>query len=124
RGWEMKYIIKKLSPYKWMLVFVFLLVFAQAMSNLLLPTLMGNIVDHGVVAGDIPYIWRIGIVMLAVSVLTIIVAVLASYYSSKIAMGHGRDIRREVYQHIQYFSLREFDDLGTASLITRTTNDV
>src|SRR5699024_10874814 len=66
----MKLIVKKLSPYKGILVFVFILVFAQALSNLLLPTLMGSIVDNGVVKGDIPYIWKIGGVMLGVSLLT------------------------------------------------------
>lgn len=117
-------VLKKLLPYKWMLAFVILLVFAQAMSNLLLPTLMGNIVDKGVVEGDISYIWKVGAAMLGVAALGVGVAVLASYYSSKIAMGHGRDIRREVFHHVQKFALKEFDELGTASLITRTTNDI
>src|SRR5699024_5064513 len=73
---------------------------------------------------DIPYIWKVGGVMLGVAGITVIVAVLASYYSSKIAMGHGRDIRKEVFSHIQTFAFKAFDELGTASLITRTTNDV
>ena len=120
----MKLIFKKLSPYKWLIALVFVLLFAQAMSNLLLPTLMGNIVDNGVVAGDIPYIWKIGGVMLGVSILTVAVSVLASLYSAKIAMGHGRDIRRDVFRHVQTFAMKEFDELGTASLITRTTNDI
>lgn len=117
-------IIKKLSPYKWQVGLVILLVFAQAMSNLLLPTLMGNIVDKGVVEGDIPYIWKVGAGMLGVAALAVGVAVLASYYSSKIAMGHGRDIRKEVFSHVQTFASREFDEIGGASLITRTTNDI
>ncbi|TQS74239.1 ABC transporter ATP-binding protein [Ornithinibacillus gellani] len=120
----MKLIFKKLSPYKWLIALVFVLLFAQAMSNLLLPTLMGNIVDNGVVAGEIPYIWKIGGVMLGVSILTVAVSVLASLYSAKIAMGHGRDIRRDVFRHVQTFAMKEFDELGTASLITRTTNDI
>ncbi|MGM8365280.1 ABC transporter ATP-binding protein [Virgibacillus sp. W0181] len=117
-------ILKRLAPYKWLLVFVFVLVFAQVMSNLLLPTLMGNIVDNGVVEGDIPYIWKVGALMLGVAALGVGVAVLASYSASKIAMGHGRDIRREVFRHVQKFAFREFDEIGTASLITRTTNDI
>src|SRR5699024_5526240 len=117
-------IFKMLSPYKWLLALVFVLVFLQAMSNLLLPTLMGDIVDNGVVEGDIPYIWKVGSAMLGVAALAVGVAVLASFYSSKIAMGHGRDIRRDVFSHVQTFSLKEFDELGTASLITRTTNDI
>src|SRR5699024_5814187 len=106
-------ILKKLSPYKWLLALVFLLVFIQALSNLLLPTLMGFIVDNGVVEGDIPYVWKIGGVMLGVAALTVIVAVMASYFSSKIAMGHGRDIRKEVFSHVQKFAFRELDRKST-----------
>src|SRR5699024_10633150 len=95
-----------------------------ALSNLLLPTLMGSIVDNGVVKGDIPYIWKIGGVMLGVSLLTVIVAVLASYFSSKIAMGHGRDIRYDVFSHMQRFSLAEMNELWSACIMTRTTNDI
>src|SRR5699024_9137874 len=47
-----------------------------------------------------------------------------SYYSSKVSMGLGRDIRRKVFTHVEKFSLQEFDEVGTASLITRTTNDI
>ncbi|HLQ96284.1 MAG TPA: ABC transporter ATP-binding protein [Pseudogracilibacillus sp.] len=120
----MKLIFKKLSPYKWTVVFVFILVFAQALSNLLLPTLMGNIVDNGVVKGDISYIWKIGGVMLGVSIVTVFVAVMASYFSSKVAMSHGRDLRYDVFSHVQEFSLEEMNEIGSASLMTRTTNDV
>lgn len=120
----MKLIFKKLSPYKWTVVFVFILVFAQALSNLLLPTLMGNIVDNGVVKGDISYIWKIGGVMLGVSIVTVFVAIMASYFSSKVAMSHGRDIRYDVFSHVQEFSLEEMNEIGSASLMTRTTNDV
>src|SRR5699024_9499098 len=120
----MIFILKKLAPYKWLVALVVLLVFGQALADLLLPTLMGDIVDKGVVEGDISYIWKVGLVMLAVAALGVAVAVLASYYSSKIAMGHGRDIRREVFSHVQTFTAKEFDEVGTASLITRTTNDI
>src|SRR5699024_2326663 len=120
----MKLIFKKLSPYKSTVVFVFILVFAQALSNLLLPTLMGNIVDNGVVKGDISYIWKIGGVMLGVSIVTVFVAVMASYFSSKVAMSHGRDLRYDVFSHVQEFSLEEMNEIGSASLMTRTTNDV
>lgn len=120
----MIFIFKKLAPYKWLLALVVLLVFGQAMADLLLPTLMGDIVDKGVVEGDISYIWKVGLIMLVVAAIGVAVAVLASYYSSKIAMGHGRDIRREVFRHVQTFAAKEFDEVGTASLITRTTNDI
>lgn len=113
-----------LLTYKWIVLLVFLLIFIQSLSQLYLPTLMGDIVDNGVVAGDIPYIWKIGFWMLVVAAIGVVMSVLISHYSSKVAMGMGRDIRRDVFTHVSDFSLHEFDKVGTASLITRTTNDV
>ncbi|QBP42450.1 ABC transporter ATP-binding protein [Paenisporosarcina antarctica] len=117
-------LLKHLSVYKWLVLAVIGLVFIQSMSDLFLPTLMGDIIDKGVVIGDIPYIWRIGGFMLLVSLLGATASIIASYYSSKAAMGMGRDIRQKVFNHVAKFSLQEFDEVGTASLITRTTNDI
>ncbi len=117
-------ILKNLRVYKWLVGMVFLLVFIQTMADLFLPTLMADIIDNGVVVGDVPYIWRIGGWMLAVSAFGAVAAVTASYFSSRAAMGMGRDVRRRVFTHVEQFSLQEFDEVGTASLITRTTNDI
>ncbi|GKV66972.1 MULTISPECIES: ABC transporter ATP-binding protein [unclassified Sporosarcina] len=117
-------ILKNLSAYKWLVAVIFGLVFLQSMSELYLPTLMADIIDHGVVVGDIPYIWKIGGLMLGVSALSAIASVSVSYFSSKTAMGLGRDIRRKVFTHVESFSQQDFDKIGTASLITRTTNDI
>lgn len=103
---------------------VFFLIFVQSLSQLFLPTLMGDIVDNGVVEGDIPYIWKIGLVMLLVAGIGVVMSIFVSRYSANVAMGIGRDIRRDVFTHVSDFSLHEFDKLGTASLITRTTNDI
>ncbi|UTE78545.1 ABC transporter ATP-binding protein [Rossellomorea sp. KS-H15a] len=117
-------LLKHLSTYKWMVVGIFVLIFIQSMSTLYLPTLMSDIIDKGVVVGDIPYIWKIGGFMLVVSALGAVASIVASYYSSKAAVGLGRDVRRKLFYHIEKFSLQEFDEVGTASLITRTTNDI
>ena len=117
-------LLKNLSVYKWIVVAILGLVFVQSLSDLFLPTLMADIIDKGVVIGDIPYIWKIGGVMLLVAALGATASVVASYYSSQAAMGLGRDIRRKVFKHVESFSLQDFDEIGTASLITRTTNDI
>lgn len=120
----MKEVLHKLSNYKGMIFAVILLIFAQALAELFLPTLMGTIVDDGIVVGNIPYIWKIGSIMLIVTALSVLFAVIASYFSSRVSMGLGKDLRREIFQHINQFSLEEVDKFGTASLITRSTNDV
>lgn len=117
-------LLKRLTVYKWAVLAVLVLVFAQSMSDLYLPTLMADIIDKGVVTGDTTYIWKIGAVMLGITGIGALAAVAASYYSSKASMGLGRDIRRQVFNHVERFSLQEFDQVGTASLITRTTNDI
>jgi len=113
-----------LLTYKWMIFLVFIFIFVQSLSQLYLPTLMGDIVDNGVVVGDIPYIWKVGFWMLLVAAIGVAMSIFVSHYAARVAMGVGRDIRHDVFTHVSDFSLQEFDEVGTASLITRTTNDV
>jgi ATP-binding cassette, subfamily B, multidrug efflux pump len=103
---------------------VLILVFIQSLSDLYLPTLMSDIVDKGVVTGDTKYIWKIGGFMLLVAALGMICSIAASYYSAKIAAGFGKTLRSKIFSHVSDFSLHEFDQIGTSSLITRTTNDI
>jgi len=85
---------------------------------------MSDIIDTGVIQQDIPYIWRIGGFMLLITLLGTICAITASYFSAKVSMTFGKELRNRVFGHVENFSLHEFGDIGTASLITRTTNDV
>src|SRR5690625_703098 len=94
-------ILKNLSTYKWLVVSVFLLIFFRALSELFLPTLMGDIVDYGVILGNIPYIWKMGGLMLLVAAVGVGLSIASSYFSSKVAMGFGRDIRQKVFSHVQ-----------------------
>lgn len=110
--------------YKWLIALLFLFIFIQTLTQLLLPTLMGSIVDDGVVLGDIPYIWKIGGIMLVVAALGVVMSTFVSFYASKVAMSVGRDIREDVFRKVTYFSVHDTQSIGTASLITRTTNDI
>lgn len=103
---------------------VLILVLLQSLSELYLPTLMSDIVDKGVVTGDTHYIWKIGGFMLLVAAGGMVCSVTASFFSAKVASGFGKSLRRKLFAHIGDFSLHEFDKIGTASLITRTTNDI
>ncbi|MFS0780727.1 ABC transporter ATP-binding protein [Bacillus sp. 1P06AnD] len=117
-------LFRQLRPFVWIILAVLILVFLQSLSDLYLPTLMADIIDKGVVQEDIPYIWKIGGFMLAVAALGAICAIAASYYSAKVSMSFGKRLRGNVFSHVEAFSLQEFDQVGTASLITRTTNDI
>ncbi|MGV3075858.1 ABC transporter ATP-binding protein [Clostridium baratii] len=117
-------LFKHLKPYSKQLTFILVLLFVQTMAQLYLPTLLSEIVDTGIINGDVNYILKIGGLMILVAFIGSIATIFASFVSSKVAMGFGRDIRRKIFTKAESFSLGEFDKVGTASLITRTTNDV
>ncbi len=116
-------ILRFLKPFRVQVAIVLFLVLLQSLANLYLPTLMADIVDNGVMRGDTGYIWRVGAVMLAITVAGTICAVIGSYYAARTAMGFARILRGKLFAHVQRFALHEFDTHSTASLITRTTND-
>ena len=113
-----------LRPYRRALVLVVALLFVQAIANLYLPTLNAEIINRGVVTGDIPVILRIGALMLVVTLALGVTSIIAVYYSARTSMRFGRDVRAAMFTTVERFSLREVDEFGTPSLITRNTNDV
>ncbi len=116
--------MRQLKPFKWAVAAVLILIFLQSMGDLYLPTLMSDIVDKGIVHKDQSYIWQIGGFMLLVAGGGALCSIIASYLSARIAAGFGKSTRSRVFNHVENFTLHEFDKLGTASLITRTTNDI
>jgi ATP-binding cassette subfamily B multidrug efflux pump len=113
-----------LRPYRGPLVLVVLLLLVQALANLYLPELNADIINNGVATGDTDYILRIGAVMLGVTVLLGIVSIIAVYWAARVSMGFGRDLRGAIFRSVESFSQVEVNHFGTASLITRNTNDV
>ncbi len=113
-----------LSPYKKQLALVMVLLLAQAITNLYLPSLNADIINNGVAKGDIPYILRVGAIMLAVTALMGVTAVVGVYFGSKTSMAFGRDVRAAIFRKVETFSQTEVNQFGTPSLITRNTNDV
>ncbi|MBB5934422.1 ABC transporter ATP-binding protein [Streptomyces zagrosensis] len=113
-----------LRPYARPIAVIVALQFIQTLATLYLPTLNADIIDDGVVKGDTDYILRIGGVMLVVTLLQMVCAIGAVYFSARTAMALGRDVRAAIFDHVQSFSARELGHFGAPSLITRTTNDV
>ena len=103
---------------------VVVLLAVQALANLYLPNLTADIINNGIAKGNVHYIWTTGAFMLAITFVVGVVAIVAVYFASKVAMGMGRDIRGAVFKAVQGFSSQEINHFGTPSLITRNTNDV
>lgn len=120
----MKHLLKYYKPYILTIILVVIILFAQVMAELSLPRLMANIIDYGIIPGNISYIYKTGVFMLFVSLLGVLCACMVSYLSSKVSSKSSRQIRRALFEKITSFSNVEFDKFSTASLITRSTNDV
>jgi len=113
-----------LRPYGRALALVVGLLVVQALATLYLPELNGDIINNGVAKGDTDYILSTGALMLGISLVVVIASIIAVYWGSKTGMAFGRDVRGAIFRTVESFSQAELNRFGTASLITRNTNDV
>jgi ATP-binding cassette subfamily B protein len=113
-----------LRPYRAPIALIVGLQFLATLAMLYLPTLNANIIDTGVLTGNSGYIWKTGALMLAITLGQIACQICAVYFAARTAMAVGRDLRSAQFRQVQRFSAREIGQIGTPSLITRSTNDV
>jgi ATP-binding cassette subfamily B multidrug efflux pump len=117
-------ILKYLKPYTFHLAVLIVLVFGTVSATLELPDYMAKIINDGVIKSNNSVILHNGLLMLLIALGGAICTVGVGYLASKIATGFSQDIRNKVFSRVESFSLVEFNKFSTASLITRSTNDV
>lgn len=115
---------RNLAPHKVPLISIVVLQFLSTLATLYLPTLNADIIDDGVVKGDIGLIFHLGGWMLLITAGQVVCAIVATFLSARLAMGVGRQVRRDLFNKVETFSAQEVGIIGAPSLITRTTNDV
>lgn len=113
-----------LKPYLWQTILLLGTIAVQVWANLQLPAMMANIINKGIVAGDLDYIWGTGVGMIGFALLGSVCAFLANFLSSWIGARITRDIRSDFFIHVLSLSTAEIDNFSTASLITRTVSDI
>ena len=116
-----------LRYYKNYIPFVFLIavfLFGQAMCELSLPGYMSDIINNGIVPGDLSYVKSMGAIMIAVSAGSMICAIGGNFFAAWSAARISRNIRSALFHKVTAFSTAEMDRFSTASLITRSTNDI
>lgn len=108
----------------WAVVLAVGFMIIQVACDLSLPTLTSNIIDKGIANNDIGYIWRTGGKMLLLSFVGVLGAAGNVYFAATQSQKMGQRIRSAIFKKVTYASTEEFETVGNASLITRTTNDV
>ena len=117
-------IMEYMSEYSGMIVAALAFTVVQAVCDLALPGYMADIVNIGVISGNINYIVQTGIKMLLITLLSAACAIAVGYFAARTAAFTARDMRADVFKRVQTFSNPELDKFSPASLITRTTNDI
>ena len=117
-------LFRYLKPYWWQVLILVIATGGQVYATLQLPALMADIINNGIVPGQMDVVWRDGLFMLGLALLSAVTAFIASYFSAKVGAYFSRDLRAAVFQKVLTFNLADIKDYSTASLITRTTNDV
>ncbi|MDR1300132.1 MAG: ABC transporter ATP-binding protein/permease [Candidatus Nomurabacteria bacterium] len=117
-------LLRYLKAYWWQIIVLLISVSVTVWTTLQLPNLMANIINDGIVSGDINIIWQNGIEMLVITIIGGAATVLSGFLSARIGTGIGRTLRSDVFNKIEDFSLSEINKFSTASLITRSTNDI
>ena len=117
-------LFKYLKPYFWQCVLIVLGIGAQTWFSLQLPSLMADITNNGIIVGDENYIFSTGLKMLGFALASSACAVVAHFFSARVGAAFSRDLRNDFYKKVISLSVSEIDNFSTASLITRTTNDI
>lgn len=96
----------------------------QAWSAIQLPAIMAQIVNNGIVQGDLSYVWEAGVRMVLFALLASVCAVVANLLAAMVGTAFARDLRNDIFKKVLSLSVTDMKNFSTASLITRTTNDV
>lgn len=117
-------LFRYLKPYRIKLIIMLIVLLIQVVGTLYVPTLTSVIVNDGVVKGDLPTVWKTGVIMLIVSVAASGFSILETYLSTVIFGAVERDIRNDLFEKTQNLTISEFKRFGAGSLIVRCTNDI
>ena len=120
----MKHILRIFSGYWLMFIILVGFTYAMVMANLWLPEKMSEIVNNGIIKQDMPAIWHNGWQMILVTAAGGICSIIIGLLASRIATGMAQKLRMELFERVESFALADFNKFSTASLITRSTNDI
>ena len=116
--------IKYLKPYFWQCLLIVLGVALQVYTALELPALSSDIMNKGVAESNMSFIFQTGLFMLGITALGSLGSIISSYFSAKVSSRVAMDMRRDVFTKVMSLSFADIEKFSTASLITRTTNDI
>ena len=119
-----KTLAKELKEYKLVSVLTPLCMIGEVAAEMIIPKLMGKIVDNGIYGENMAYIFRVGMMMLVIALFGLAAGIGGAYYGSKASTGLAKNLRKAMFDNIQTFSFSNIDKFSTSGLVTRLTTDV
>lgn len=117
-------LMKYLKDYKKESILAPLFKLLEAFFELLVPLVMANIIDKGIVDSDMGYIGKMGACLLALALVGLLSSVTAQFFAAKAAVGFSTKLRQALFDHIQGLNFTNIDKVGTSTMITRMTSDI
>src|SRR5690625_2676736 len=119
-----KRVLSFLKPYKLPIIIAYSLTLLELAADLLLPFLLGKMINEGIKTHDLNYVITWGSIMIAISLFTLIIGLINSFYASHTSNSFAYDLRKTLFDKIQQFSFLNLSKYPTSALVTRFTNDV
>ena len=120
----MKKLLELFKPYQKKLAAVLILDVFGMMCALILPYLMSEILERGVAAKNMDVVWKYGIIMLALAVVSVAIGIVAAKLNTSIGTGYISDLFQSVFEKINGISYEDYSRIGPSGLLTRATDDV
>lgn len=117
-------LVKSIGEYKKETIFAPIFVTLEVAMEVIIPLLMAYLIDNGINKGNGSIIWKIGMVLVAISLLSLAFGALSGKYAATASAGYAKNLRRNMYYNVQNFSFSNIDKFSTASIVTRLTTDV
>ena len=120
----MKKLLKYITEYRKECILGPLFKLLEACFDLTVPLVMAWLIDRGISQNDVPYIWKMGGLLLILAAIGLTCSITAQYFAAKAAVGFASKLRHAVFEHIESLSFTEMDEAGTSMMITRMTSDI
>ena len=117
-------LLKSVREYKWVSIITPIFKVLEVIMEVLIPYYMAYLIDYGVDKGDLSVVWKIGILLVGLSFLSLFFGIAGGVTSAKAATGFAKNLRKDMFYNVQKFSFSNIDKFSTSSIVTRLTTDV
>lgn len=119
-----KRLMKSIREFKGASIKAPIFVSLEVVMEVVIPLIMADLIDRGINGGNMPYILKTGLILVLAALMSLCFGALAGKYAATASAGFAKNLRRDMYSHVQEYSFSNIDKFSTGGLVTRLTTDV